>query len=97
MSAFYEIALAIPVGARRVLFSHCPACGKLHDSDPHSVGSWNAPDNFTRSVVYGLCRPCGLRMGKAGKRGRKRIVARIEKALEEAGVLDDIRKEGLQA
>lgn len=97
MSAFYEIALAIPVGARRVLFSHCPSCGKPHDGEPHSVGAFQAPDDLTRTVVYGLCRPCWLRMAKAGKVGRKRIAARIERALEAAGVLEDIRKEGLQA
>lgn len=87
----------LPIGARRIVASHCPNCGKPHDGEPYRVGIWWAPDDLTRNIVYGLCFSCGQRMDKAGKRGRKRILTRIEKSLEEAGILEDLRKEGMRA
>lgn len=96
-STFLDYAINLPIGARRVLFSHCPSCERPHDTEPRHIGAWIDPDSMTRSIVYGLCAPCGCHMAKAGKKGRKRITARIEKYLEASGVLEDLRKEGLRA
>ncbi len=95
MSALLEMAESLP-GKRRVFISHCPACNKRHLDEPTSMAAW-VDDSFTRSVIYGLCDACAQRMEKAGKRGRQRLLSRIEKNLEAHGVLEGIRREGMRA
>lgn len=91
-----RVAAELAVGSRRAFVSHCAVCLEEHRDGGHSTGMW-IDETLTRTVIYFLCGPCGRRYKKAGKKARKRTLDKIERNLEDMGVLEGIRKSGLKA
>ncbi len=86
--------VSIPI---RFMFSHCPGCGDpFDDKPPHVIGKF-VRDDLTRAILYHLCKPCGVRLYKAGKRRRRILTERIERNLEEHGAFVGIVRTGMQA
>ncbi len=94
--AAHNAAVALALGARRVVDSHCALCTTPHRDGGHGMGVWVA-DNLTRKIVYFFCERCSKRYERAGRKARRRHLERVEKNLEEMGALDGLLREGMRA
>jgi hypothetical protein len=80
------------VHGTRVVASHCPGCCEALDK-PYVV-AYYLDARLSRRIQYFLCRPCGQRLERAGRRKRKQIVETVERNLWALGVLDGLERRG---
>jgi hypothetical protein len=78
----------------RVVASHCPGCCEPLD-EPHGAADY-LDKTLSRRIRYFLCRPCGQRLERAGKRKRRQLLETIERNLENMGCLTGLER-GVEA
>jgi hypothetical protein len=80
----------------RVVASHCPGCCEALGESYGVVADYLSKD-LSRRIRYFLCRPCGQRLERAGKRKRRQLLETIERNLEQMGMLTGLERKGGEA
>lgn len=76
----------------RMVASHCPGC--CEELDKPYVMAYYLDEKLSRRIQYFLCRPCGQRLERAGRRKRRQFADKVERNLVALGVLNGLERRG---